>query len=287
MNLVKTLENVKKENSSIAIAVEGGGLRSVASAAMLNIFAQKNMSDQVKAISGTSSGAINAAYFLTGQMPLLLNLYQTMASPKFLQPWRWPDAMNLNFLFEEQIKKTFPLNLAKVLRHPTPFYISVTDTESGAGSFILAQDCKTEDELFRALRASASAPLACTNMETIGDKKYNDGHVQLSIPFEAISPEKFDHTFCLLTQKKGYRKKASVSGDFYTRLTLRHMSSRYLRSFLQASTVYNQQLETIFASSRWTPVYLESEDFLVSKVCWNPNDVRKCIESVNAKFLKP
>ncbi|MEM7647386.1 MAG: patatin-like phospholipase family protein [Pseudomonadota bacterium] len=285
--LPEIFEEVKNKKARIGVAVEGGGLRGIVSATLLQILDEHDMRSRLKAISGTSSGAINAAYFLNNKMDSLFRLYEKMASKDFIQPWRWPNAMNLPFLFEEQVPKHHPLDWKLLRNHPIPFFISVTDIENGKSEFHQAQSCKTDAELFATIRASASAPLFCTNSETIGDRTFNDGHIHLAIPIGCFNPSQIDIVFCLLTREKGYKKKNTFSSWLLEKMALRHQTEAYQLSFSNSSQTYNDQIKTIEKEPLYLPIAIEPSDHLISKTCRNPEELHRCISSTRDRFLKP
>jgi|GEM_PF-3318556 len=285
-NLPRLLKSIRDKNESIALVVEGGGLRGVVSAAMLSIFEDFDLFSQIKALSGTSSGALNGAYFLNRDTSSVLQLYEKMASKDFIQPFQWPDAMNLSFLFDQQIAHVHPLNLETLLAHPTNFLITVTNILAGRSEFHRAQDCTSEAELLSTLKASTSAPLFSTNHENLKGQPYNDGHIGLAIPVDCFEDSHFDHIFCLLTRQNGYVKRTNLLSSLFNNFALKKYNSSFKENFKKAGTAYARQLERIHSSTKITALQLEKEDFLVSKMCRNPADIQKCVEVVRHRFLR-
>ena len=56
------------DKAKLGLAIEGGGMRGIVSAAMLQVLEECGMTDCFDAVYGCSSGAINAAYFLAGKL---------------------------------------------------------------------------------------------------------------------------------------------------------------------------------------------------------------------------
>ena len=284
IDILDIFKETKNSGKRIALAVEGGGLRGVVSAAMLALFEDLGLVDQIDSVSGTSAGAINLAYFLNKDMKSGLNLYKSLASPRFIQPMAWPNAMNLNYLFEDQIPHHFPLPWEALRTHPIHYYISVTEVSTGRGQWLKAQDAKSDGELISYLRASASAPLFTTNKENISGKSYNDGQVEFSIPYHIFQKEHADVIFCLLTRPRHYQKKKSFPSQLFERLALRGYSAEYKQSFFNITDNYNNDLETVFNSPHIIPLALEPEDYIVSKMTKNPDDIQRCVDAVYKRF---
>lgn len=274
------LKEIRDQNLSFSIAVEGGGLRGVVSGGFLAAIEDFGLGSGLKAISGTSAGALNAAYFLDHKLETLLEIYQHIASPYFIQPWRWPDAMNLKYLFETVIP-SYPQPFKQNLQATINFYVSMTDVTTGLSQLKKVQNAQNEQELIRYFKASASAPLYSTNQETINGITFNDGHVGQAVPFEKLLNEKCDYVLCLLTQKRGYLKKQSFKSNLLAQLALKKYSQDYKTTYLTSHQVYNQQLNQIFSDQqkKIIPICLEEEDFIVSKMCWSPEKIKKCWQS--------
>lgn len=286
--LIELIEDIKNKNESVAVVVEGGGLRGVVSAVALNIMEEYGLSSHIKAISGTSSGALNAAYFLNSETSSLLDLYRKMASKEFIQLMNYPDLMNLDYLFEEQIEHHFPLDWNRLRIHPTNFFIPLTDIITGQGQFFKAQDCSRGDQLYRILKAAVSAPLSSRHSELIDGHSYNDGHVENAIPIKAFDVHSFDRVICLLTRKRGYLKKKTLMNSLLEKFLLKNYSKTYKEKFKETHLFYNRQIAKIKENknSKYIPIMLEHDDFIVSKICRNSEEIEKCISSVRERFLK-
>ncbi len=284
--ITEFLRKIKDENKSIGVAVEGGGLRGVVSHGLLSVLKDLGLYDQIHGIAGTSSGAINASYFLNDKMEDGLALYREMSSKAFIQPHRFPNAMNLDFLFLDRIPNHHPLDLDQLVGSNIPFFVTVTDVLNGTTKAIKAQDLKEPLDFLTLLRASASAPLFTTNTENLYGYWYNDGHVQMAIPYHPLLDLNLDYILCLQTQKKGYNKQENLFGKLHRQLALRRYSQSYKESFFNSCQSYNDQLREIETHPKLISIQIEPEDFVVSKMCKNPLEIDRCYEAVRNRFLK-
>src|SRR4051794_30226330 len=75
----------RDDGCRVALAVEGGGLRGVVSAAMLQALEDLDLRDCFDAVFACSSGAVNASYFLVGETWYPVSIY-------------YDDLTNRNFL---------------------------------------------------------------------------------------------------------------------------------------------------------------------------------------------
>src|SRR5262249_15144218 len=75
----------RTDSAKRGLAVEGGGMRGVISGAMLSQLEDSGFTNAFDAVYGCSSGAINAAYFLTGQTWYPLSIYyDDLTTKKFV-----------------------------------------------------------------------------------------------------------------------------------------------------------------------------------------------------------
>src|SRR5690349_7281859 len=91
----------RDDRHRVALAVEGGGLRGVVSAAMLTALEDLGFKDAFDVIYACSSGAINAAYFIVGETWYPTSIYfEDLVSKEFLdfrRVLRRQSIMNLTF----------------------------------------------------------------------------------------------------------------------------------------------------------------------------------------------
>src|SRR4051812_48561035 len=109
MQILKILEGRKsgaRDTFKLGLVVEGGGLRGVVSCAPLLVIDELGFTQHFDSVYATSAGAINAAYFLAGQIHEGAKIYSDgYLSKGFVSFKNWPHLMNLDFLFENVIKR--------------------------------------------------------------------------------------------------------------------------------------------------------------------------------------
>ena len=128
-----------------------------------------------------SSGAINAAYFVAGQAAYSVSIYYDEVNNRnFINPLRLNNILNMDFLFDEVIKRRKPLDVERVLSSPSKLRISITDANTGAGFLIDAQDSRYA--LLDSLRASATHPLLSERTRRLGDRECFDGGFANPLP---------------------------------------------------------------------------------------------------------
>ena len=123
----------------------------------------------------------------------------------------------------------------------TEFHVCITDVETGLAEYPRITDYRNEDEM-NYIRASASMPILSKIVEIHG-KKFLDGGVADSIPFEQMFKKGFERAVVILTRPLGYRKKINKA------LPLVKLAYRHYPKFVEAVATrhirYNQALDKL------------------------------------------
>ena len=169
------------DGRKLGLIIEGGAMRGIFSCGggiALELLGLSRAFDEVYACS---SGAINAAYFVAGQAAYSVGIYYDEVNNRnFINPLRLNNILNMDFLFDEVIKRRKPLDVERVLSSPSKLRISITDANTGAGFLIDAQDSRYA--LLDSLRASATHPLLSERTRRLGDRECFDGGFANPLP---------------------------------------------------------------------------------------------------------
>jgi len=150
-----------------------------------------------------SSGAINAAYFLAGQAAYSMSIYYAEVNNRqFINPLRIKNILNMDYLFDQVIKRRKPLDVERVLASPSLLRISITDANTGGGFLVDAQDNRYA--LLDSLRASATHPLMSERAIKLGDRDCFDGGFANSLPVKDAIENGCTDLLALLTRTSDY-----------------------------------------------------------------------------------
>jgi len=228
-----------------ALVVEGGGLRGSYSGGILDILADKEI--KFGGAAGTSAGATHLCSFLSGQIErnfridtIISKSHRYMGLGNLLFTG---DYFAFDYCYKQVPYKIDPFDFDKFTEQcqETEFRVCMTDVETGRAVYPRIMDYRNEDEM-NYIRASASLPLLSKIVEIHG-KKYLDGGVADSIPFEAMFKKGFERAVVILTRPLGYRKKISKA------LPLIKFAFRHHPKFVEAVATrhirYNQTLDKL------------------------------------------
>ncbi|CAD7704268.1 unnamed protein product, partial [Ostreobium quekettii] len=191
----------RRDGCKLGLVVEGGGMRGVVSGGMLMAVHDLGMRDAFDAVYGSSAGAINATYFLTGQ-PYGLDVYADDISNKTFLDFKriiGPDpVMNLDFLIDYVMNEVKPMDFEKVIDSPIPLKVVASSLDTLQP--ILLQSFSTPQELAEALKASATVPEIAGSPRVIQGERLVDAAVFEPIPYRAAIKDGCTHVLALCSK---------------------------------------------------------------------------------------
>lgn len=224
------------------LLLEGGAMRGLYTAGVLDIFMQNNIS--IDGIIGVSAGALFGMNYKSKQMGRVLRYNKRFASNKNYMGLHslitTGNIMNKDFCFNRLVNDLDPVNFEAYKNGKEDFYAVVTNMATGKAEYIKIDDLKKEDQM-EYLRASGSMPFLSKPV-IVNGKSYLDGGIADSIPIKKLMDMGYDKNIVVLTRPEGYRKKKSntfipqMYYGKYPNLT-EAINNRY--------QVYNQQLDMI------------------------------------------
>ncbi|MGC4118713.1 MAG: patatin family protein [Myxococcales bacterium] len=166
----------------VAIVVEGGAMRGVFTAGVLDVFLEKQF-DPFDLALGVSAGACNLASHLAGQHGRNQRSYlDLMVRREFLNPWRalrGGSAMDLDWLWDALAERE-PLDVQAIARRTTEFVVVATSPRTGEAVYLRPGPA----EMFDALKASSAMPILYRGEVRVGGERLVDGGMADPIPVE-------------------------------------------------------------------------------------------------------
>lgn len=189
-----------------ALVVEGGAMRGIFAAGVLDAFLAKGKT-QFDHCIGVSAGAVNLAAYLAGQRGRnhrVITDYscrpEFISLGKFLRGGHWLD---LDWLWGITISE-IRLDLAHFAANPVPLTVVTTRVADGQAAYLRAN----AKELEQQIKASCSVPLAYRNFVRIGGEAMTDGGMADSIPVRHAYEQGARDITVVLSRPLGYRKRA-------------------------------------------------------------------------------
>lgn len=191
--------------SKVGLVLEGGSLRGLYSAGVLDIMMDNNI--DVDVIVGTSAGALFGPNYLSKQRGRAIRYNKRFCRDRRnISMWSWlftGNVVNKNFAYYKITKKLDVFDNETFIKSGKELYVTATNIESGECEYFKINDVLSDMEK---LRATSAIPIM-TKPVKINGKYYLDGGVSDSIPIKKCLELGCDKIIVVLTQPKKYKKK--------------------------------------------------------------------------------
>lgn len=225
-----------EDGCKLGLAVEGGGMRGVVSAAMLTALDDLGARSVFDSIYSCSSGSVNAAYFAGGETWYPLTIYfDDLATKQFVDMRRFfsrRGILNLDYVFEQVLETVKPLDYERILKSPTAFQVAVTIVDELRTECV--SDFRDKEDLREGLRASCWLPVAVPGAGVFRGRRAVDGGVLTAHPYALALADGCTHVLSLSTKPlKAPPKRASPGrrfSAFYMERIKRGLGQGYIDS---------------------------------------------------------
>ena len=230
---------VNMNNTQHALVVEGGAMRGIFAAGVLDEFLEQGY-QPFTSYFGVSAGATNVAAYLCKQATRNYKVITDYSCrPEFINLPRFVKGghlFDLDWLWQETVRE-IPLNTDEFTQSPHDFYIVATAIESGQAHYLQA----TGSEMVEQLKASCAIPIAYRDYPKINNIAMTDGGVADSIPVKKAYEMGASEITVILSQPLGYRKK-DVKVAWLTKQLYKNTPA-LAQASLQRSKNYNSSID--------------------------------------------
>ena len=230
---------MENNKSKTVFVLEGGAMRGLYSAAVLDVFMQNGINTD--AIYGVSAGALFGINFKSKQIGRAIRYNLKYAHEKnymgLYSLITTGNIMNEKFCFDRIVNELDKFDFDTFNASPIDFYAVVTNVETGKAEHIKITDSRAQLEV---LRASGSMAFVSKIVEFNGSK-YLDGAISDSIPIQKALDEGYGKIIVVLTRPENYSKhKENLPYNFVYR-----KYPNFVECANKQFEVYNQTLELI------------------------------------------
>ena len=224
-----------------ALILEGGGMRGLYTAGVLDILMKNDIYTDVAV--GVSAGALFGINYKSKQIGRVLRYNIKYAGNPSYTGWKsllkTGNLMNKEFWFEDIPFKLDPMDCETYRNNKTEFHAVITNLQNGKAEYKSIFDLENE-ECMEYLRASGSLPF-CSKPVIVNGVPYLDGGIADSIPLKEYFENGYDKAIVVLTRPANYRKNGGIHGAklFYKKYP------EFVKTLSSRNTVYNEQCDYV------------------------------------------
>ena len=231
-------------DNSIGIVLEGGAMRSVFSAGILDFLMEKGV--QIPNVLAVSAGAYAGMNYVSGQKGRLV---ESVVDPLLEYCYMGPKVFfkkgtffDMDYLFEEVPQKKSPFDFETFRSYQGRFITSTVDINKGEA--VYHEKFRDEQHFFRVCKAANSLPLIA-KVTFIDGIPMLDGGMADAIPIEKALEEGWRKIIVVLTREASYCKKEKVNPYLAATKWVYHKYPKFLELIEGRAKRYNDAIETI------------------------------------------
>ncbi|MFL0194109.1 patatin family protein [Clostridium sp. WILCCON 0269] len=192
----------------IGLVLEGGGMRGLYTAGVLDFFMEKNL--YFPYVIGVSMGACNASSYISRQKGRNKNInINYVGDPRYLSYRNLilkKSIFGTDFIFDELANRLEIFDMDSFNRAKEKFVVTVTDCDNGKPVYFEKSECENKD-IFDVIKASISLPFMAPMVKFRG-LNLLDGGVSDPIPIKKSIKDGNNKNVIILTRNKGYVKRS-------------------------------------------------------------------------------
>ncbi|HAQ06844.1 MAG TPA: patatin family protein [Bacillus bacterium] len=193
---------------SSGLVLEGGGMRGVYTAGVLEYFLENQLFFPY--IIGVSAGACNGASYVSRQAGRNRQVTIDYVRHRDYLSYRnlilKRQLFGMDFIFDKIPNELVPFDFNTFNSSPEKFLVGTTDVRSGEPVYF--EKSEFPGDILRIIRASSTLPFMAPAIEFQG-RTLMDGGIADPIPIRKAMNDQVDKNVIVLTKPKGYRKKKS------------------------------------------------------------------------------
>ncbi|WP_456275746.1 patatin-like phospholipase family protein [Bacillus sp. AK128] len=228
--------------TKIGLVLEGGGMRGVYTAGVLEYFLEQDLFFPYTI--GVSAGACNAVSYLARQegRNKKVNI-DYISNPNYLSMRNYikkRELFGMDFIFDEIPNKLVPFDYDAFYKAQEFFEVGTTDCVTG--ETIYYNNKEHGQDMLTILRASSSLPFVAP-IVSYDNRRLLDGGISDPIPIKRAEQAGFEKNVVILTRNRGYQKKPSKKSWISSRMYKEYPG--LLNRMEQRAINYNETLDYI------------------------------------------
>lgn len=227
--------------SRVGLVLEGGGMRGVYTAGVLDCFLDEQI--LFYDVVGVSAGACNAVSYISNQRGRNLKVNtEYIGDKRYLSVnnlIREGSLFGMNFVFKTIPDEMEPFDYNTYFKSPMKLTVVTTNCETGEAEYL---DGTNKELINEYLKASSSIPMFAPIVEIAG-KKFLDGGTADAIPLQYSINKGNTKNVVVLTRNVDYVKKPEPFKHIYSRKYKEY--PKLVETINKRHEIYNKTLDTL------------------------------------------
>ncbi|NNJ28943.1 patatin-like phospholipase family protein [Lacrimispora defluvii] len=245
-----------------ALVLEGGSLRGVFTAGVLDVFMEQEI--EMSYVNGVSAGSMSGMSYVSKQIGRTIKVDLDYVNDKRFLSFRnlveKRSIFNFDFLFGELSNTLVPFDYDTFYKSEQIFEVIATRCKTGKPEYFEKSRC---DNFIDAVKASSSIPIL-SRMISVGGKKYLDGGCSMPVAYQRAIDLGYEKIVLVLTREPGYRKPPL---DKWTKKGYERYFAplpRFLKALEDVPERYNRMQEEIDRLEKEGRIYVIRPDHHVT-----------------------
>lgn len=229
-------------NDRVYLILEGGGMKGVYTAGVLDYFLEKNL--EFTAVYGVSAGACTGSSFVSKQKGRAYHaMVDYLGNPNYASKrslTKTGNYFNKEFIYQRLPDELLPFDYETAHQNPCKLYATVTNVETGMAEYHICKDFHKDTAY---VCASSSLPMLA-EIQVLEGKGYLDGGLADPIPY-AEAKKNARRCVVISTKPEGYLCSKQNSLLLKAMKIKYHKYPKLLRAIEQRHIVYNRTMKRI------------------------------------------
>jgi uncharacterized protein (TIGR00369 family) len=233
------------DGATVALVIEGGGMRGIVSAAMAAAIEEEGFLDTVDLIVGTSAGAVNATAVAVGAAGPMADSYaEIFSSPEFIDVRRFVRGRPVidGPLLVQRVDELFGFGALAGTPQADKLVMVATDVATGRAEALT--DFTDRDDLVGCLHASGLLPLLAGDPVELRGRRWLDGGIVEAVPVLTSAARGATHAIVLATRPPG-TQPAYGAADVVVERYLRRLNPELAAAYRGRPHRYRETLQQV------------------------------------------
>ncbi len=209
--MVKKILSKKKQRYGLALS--GGAALGAYQAGALKAIFEAQL--DIRAVAGSSIGALNGYLAATGQISELLNFWRTIDQKKIITMESFAKFFftGANALLSDQMQRTLvnqAVSLVSLNSSKRKYRAAAISLRTGKLHYLRGEDAQSDEELRDFVLASAAVPGVFPPIK-IKDEYFIDGGLVRNTPIDALENERIDSVIAISMEPEEYADEEKIN----------------------------------------------------------------------------